>query len=136
MRKLLFILCMALPAICSLLAADRQPTVYVQYDCVNDLTDQPDTLRVWAENGMLRIRHLNYESNCCRNFVPVLEQHADTLVVYCTDNSEIACRCNCNFTLDYLVRDLPYGTYFLRLRDAGPSPVRIDFTEDASYCFP
>lgn len=136
MRKFLFILCMALSAICSLPAADSKPDIFVRYDCVNDLTGQPDTLRVWAENGLLRIRHQNYESNCCRNFVPVLEQHADTLLIFCTDNSEITCRCNCNFTLDYIVRNLPYGAYYLLLRDAGSSPVRIDFTEDASYCFP
>lgn len=136
MRKFLFILCMALSAICSLPAADSKPDIFVRYDCVNDLTGLPDTLSVRSENGSLYIRHLNYESNCCRNFVPVLEQHADTLLIYCTDNSEITCRCNCNFTLDYIVRNLTYGAYYLLLRDAGPSPVRIDFTEGTLYCFP
>ena len=117
---------MALSAICSLPAADSKPDIFVHYDCVNDLTDQPDTLRVWAENGSLYIRHLNYESNCCRNFVPVLEQHADTLLIYCTDNSEITCRCNCNFTLDYLVRDLPAGIYVINLRDSDAEPPKIN----------
>ena len=126
MRKFLFILCMALSAICSLPAADSKPDIFVRYDCVNDLTDQPDTLRVWAENGLLYIRHLNYESNCCRNFVPVLEQKADTLFIFCTDNSEITCRCNCNFTLDYIVRDLPAGIYVIKLRDSDAEPQKIN----------
>ena len=126
MRKFLFILCMALSAICSLPAADRQPDIFVRYDCVNDLTDQPDTLSVRSENGSLYIRHLNYESNCCRNFVPVLEQKADTLLIFCTDNSEITCRCNCNFTLDYIVRNLPAGIYVIKLRDSDAEPQKIN----------
>ncbi len=136
MLKRLLILALVLLAAYHLPAADSKPDIFVRYDCVNDLTGLPDTLSVRSENGSLYIRHINYESNCCRNFVPVLEQHADTLLIFCTDNSEITCRCNCNFTLDYIVRDLPYGAYYLLLRDAGSSPVRIDFTEDASYCFP
>ena len=75
---------------------------------------------------MLYIRHLNYESNCCRNFVPVLEQKADTLFIFCTDNSEITCRCNCNFTLDYIVRDLPAGIYVIKLRDSDAEPQKIN----------
>ena len=127
MLKRFLTLLFLLPALCSLSAGGTEPTVYVQYDCVNDLTDQPDTLRVWAENGMLRIRHLNYESNCCRNFVPVLEQQGDTLVIYCNDDSPISCDCNCNFTLDYIIRDLPRGTYFIRLRDSDAAPLKIFF---------
>ena len=126
MRKFLFILCMALSAICSLPAADSKPDIFVRYDCVNDLTGLPDTISVRSENGSLYIRHLNYESNCCRNFVPVLEQHADTLFIFCTDNSEITCRCNCNFTLDYIVRDLPAGIYVIKLRDSDAEPQKIN----------
>ena len=126
MLKRLLILALVLLAAYHLPAADSKPDIFVHYDCVNDLTDQPDTLRVWAENGSLYIRHLNYESNCCRNFVPVLEQHADTLLIFCTDNSEITCRCNCNFTLDYLVRDLPAGIYVINLRDSDAEPQKIN----------
>ncbi len=126
MRKFLFILCMALSAICSLPAADSKPDIFVRYDCVNDLTGLPDTISVRSENGSLYIRHLNYESNCCRNFVPVLEQHADTLLIFCTDNSEITCRCNCNFTLDYIVRNLPAGIYVIKLRDSDAEPQKIN----------
>ncbi len=126
MLKRLLILALVLLAAYHLPAADSKPDIFVHYDCVNDLTDQPDTLRVWAENGSLYIRHLNYESNCCRNFVPVLEQHADTLLIFCTDNSEITCRCNCNFTLDYLVRDLPAGIYVIKLRDSDAEPQKIN----------
>ena len=126
MRKFLFILCMALSAICSLPAADSKPDIFVRYDCVNDLTGLPDTLSVRSENGSLYIRHLNYESNCCRNFVPVLEQHADTLLIFCTDNSEITCRCNCNFTLDYIVRNLQAGIYVIKLRDSDAEPQKIN----------
>ena len=126
MLKRLLILALVLLAAYHLPAADSKPDIFVHYDCVNDLTDQPDTLRVWAENGSLYIRHLNYESNCCRNFVPVLEQHADTLLIFCTDNSEITCRCNCNFTLDYLVRDLPAGIYVIKLRDSEAEPQKIN----------
>lgn len=126
MRKFLFILCMALSAICSLPAADSKPDIFVRYDCVNDLTGLPDTISVRSENGSLYIRHINYESNCCRNFVPVLEQHADTLLIFCTDNSEITCRCNCNFTLDYIVRNLPAGIYVINLRDSDAEPQKIN----------
>ena len=126
MRKFLFILCMALSAICSLPAAASKPDIFVRYDCVNDLTGLPDTISVRSENGSLYIRHLNYESNCCRNFVPVLEQHADTLLIFCTDNSEITCRCNCNFTLDYIVRNLPAGIYVIKLRDSDAEPQKIN----------
>lgn len=126
MRKFLFILCMALSTICSLPAADSKPDIFVRYDCVNDLTGLPDTISVRSENGSLYIRHLNYESNCCRNFVPVLEQHADTLLIFCTDNSEITCRCNCNFTLDYIVRNLPAGIYVIKLRDSDAEPQKIN----------
>ena len=126
MRKFLFILCMALSAICSLPAADSKPDIFVRYDCVNDLTGLPDTISVRSENGSLYIRHLNYESNCCRNFVPVLEQHADTLLIFCTDNSEITCRCNCNFTLDYIIRNLPAGIYVINLRDSDAEPQKIN----------
>ena len=117
---------MALSAICSLPAADSKPDIFVRYDCVNDLTGLPDTISVRSENGSLYIRHLNYESNCCRNFVPVLEQHADTLLIFCTDNSEITCRCNCNFTLDYIVRNLPAGIYVIKLRDSDAEPQKIN----------
>ena len=126
MRKFLFILCMALSAICSLPAADSKPDIFVRYDCVNDLTGLPDTISVRSENGSLYIRHINYESNCCRNFVPVLEQHADTLLIFCTDNSEITCRCNCNFTLDYIIRNLPAGIYVIKLRDSDAEPQKIN----------
>ncbi len=126
MLKRLLILALVLLAAYHLPAADSKPDIFVRYDCVNDLTDQPDTLRVRAENGSLYIRHLNYESNCCRNFVPVLEQHADTLLIFCTDNSEITCRCNCNFTLDYIIRNLPAGIYVIKLRDSDAEPPKIN----------
>lgn len=96
--------------------AETTPTITLKQKCdENNNLEKTDTVFVWAEKDALRVSHRNTLHNCCSNYSPVLKRQNDTLLLYYKNNSDLACICQCNFTLDYTIKNLPFQRYFLVL---------------------
>ena len=116
MKKKFIITCI-IAVIASTLVGNSKPIIRIHTDCAKNMDDIADTVLVWADAESMHVRHLNSLDNCCRGFDPQIKVINDTLLLYAVDNGTILCLCNCNYTLDYFISNLPYGKYVLMMAD-------------------
>ena len=115
--KTKYIITCIIGVIASTLVCCGKPIITVQIDCDRNTDDIPDTVLVWADANAMHVRHLNSLDNCCRGYAPQVKIKNDTLLVYAVDNGTIVCLCECNYTIDYSISNLPYGRYVLMMAD-------------------
>ncbi len=74
-------------------------------------------------DSLLTLMHFNAGFNCCpESFVMDIEVKGDSLIIR-EEDAKHGCKCNCLFNLDILVRNLPAGTYHVRVVES-----KIDYT--------
>ena len=116
MKKKFIITCI-IAVIASTLVGNSKPIIRIHTDCAKNMDDIADTVLVWADAGFMHVRYLNLLEDCCRGFDPQVKLINDTLLVYAVNNGTIECLCKCNYTIDYLINNLPYGKYVLIMAD-------------------
>lgn len=100
--------------------SSKQECIFYEYDGVDNLY----------------FTHTNADFNCCPQAITAeIEIRGDNIAI--TENGDGACRCNCLYDLEFVVRNIDQGVYWLEIdSEDGGLGMEIDLTANysGSYC--
>jgi hypothetical protein len=108
-----------------------------------DITPDMDCIVYDYEwTGVLRITHVNAGFNCCPGEIIADITISNDTITIVEDETESACRCLCLYDLEYEIRNLPQGAYYLMIEEPyvedGDEPFRcrldLEANPSCSFC--